>query len=254
MTGDPILEAFRRAAEDRVRGAAEIEERLISDLLALRTSWTRAGVTEGAVILSDGQPAMASLVGLAHRIGALDGDDLGAHFEQRLRALKRAPEALAAAAAPWIERAAVVISISRSSAVAGVVEAARRRGWNGTVVILDGSSAGGGGQQALRLGAVSQPDAAALRWLEQPEALVAVGADAVGPDRFINCVGTGMLLELARNRGVPSILVADRGKDVSEAGIDEMEGRAPPHRDETGREWPLFETIARNLVTARISD
>jgi translation initiation factor 2B subunit (eIF-2B alpha/beta/delta family) len=172
--------------------------------------------------------------------------------------VKRVSEALAGAASPWISRAVRVVSISRSSAVAAAVEGAWRTGWRGSVVVLDGSSAGRGAEQVERLGrlgpAVSQPDAAAPRWLDLDGTLVAVGADAVGGRHFINCVGTSALLELAAARGRSTILIADRGKDVPERTLETIVEALPLHREGPGREWPLFETISLALVTERISD
>jgi len=258
MTDGDVVEAFRRWANDRDHGAVEIETRLVTDLLALRPRWTPEALSRGAGLLAEGQPAMAPLVVLAGRIAERGADGLASHLERRLAALQRVPEALAVAALPRIGGAARVVSISRSSAVAAAVEGAWRSGWRGTVVVLDGSSAGCGAEQAERLGsrgpAVSQPDAAAPRWLDLSETLVAVGADAVGCDRFVNCVGTRMLLELASTRHVPAILIADRGKNVSEKNLESIAGALPMHRDGPGREWPLFETIPLSLVTERLSD
>jgi hypothetical protein len=62
------------------------------------------------------------------------------------------------------------------------------------------------------------------------------------------------LLELAAARGVSTILVADRSKNVSEEAIEEILGAVPLHREGPGREWPLFEPIPLAVVTKRISD
>ncbi len=258
MTDDALVEVFRRWANDRDRGAAEIEEQLLAGLLALRSQWTPHAFEVGALLLAGGQTAMAPLLSLARRIAESGPGELESFFEQRLAVLRAAPEALAANALPWIEPAARVVTISRSSAVAAAVEGAWRHGWAGEVVVLDGTSAGRGAEQTERLGrhgpALSQPDAAAPRWLDLPDTLVAVGADAVGPDRFVNCLGTRMLLELANPRNVPAILVADRGKDVSEEKLESIAEALPLHRDGPGREWALFEVVPMHLVAARILD
>jgi translation initiation factor 2B subunit (eIF-2B alpha/beta/delta family) len=258
MTDGDVVEAFRRSANDRDHGAAEIEVRLLTDLLRLRSRWTPEALSKGAGLLAEGQPAMAPLIALAGKMTTGDAEALESHLEGRLVALKSVPEALAVAALPWIDRAARVVSLSRSSAVAAAVEGAWRSGWSGTVVVLDGSSAGHGAEQAERLGrrgpAVSQPDAAAPRWLDLPETLVAVGADAVGSSRFVNCIGTTALLEMAAARNRSTILIADRSKNVSEEVLEEIVRALPVHREDPGREWPLFETIPLTLVTERISD
>jgi len=258
MIDDEVVAVFRRWAGDREHGAAEIEEQLLKSLLSLRSRWTPHALEVGAGLLAGGQAAMAPLIGLAHRIAESRPDDLETLFERRLAVLAAAPEAMATAARPWIEPAAGVLTISRSSAVAAAVEAAWRHGWGGRVVILDGSGTGRGAEQARLLGrcgvALSQPDATAPRWLDEPRTLVAVGADAVGPERFVNCLGTRALLELAAARGVTSILVADRGKNVMEEAIDTMVTNFRVHRESPEREWPLFETIPMALLTQRISD
>ncbi len=252
------MAVFRRAADDREHGAAEIEERLLAGLLGLRSQWTPYALEVGAGLLAGGQAAMAPLVGLARSIVENGPGDLESLFERRLSVLLAAPEALAANALPWIEPAARVITISRSSAVAAAVEGAWRHGWAGEVVVLDGTSAGRGAEQAQRLGrhpgVLSQPDAAAPRWLDEPRTLVAVGADAVGTERFVNCLGTRALLESAAAREVTSILVADRGKNVTEEAIDAMAAEFLVYREGPSREWPLFETIPLALVKKRISD
>jgi translation initiation factor 2B subunit (eIF-2B alpha/beta/delta family) len=258
VTDDQVVAVFRRWAEDREHGASEIEEQLLAGLLALRSQWTPHALEVGADLLAGGQAAMAPLIELARRIAESAPGDLESYFGQRLNVLVAAPQALAANALPWIEPAARVVTISRSSAVAAAVEGAWRHGWAGEAVVLDGSGAGRGAEQAQRLGchggAVSQPDAAAPRWLDEPRTLVAVGADAVGPDRFVNCIGTRALLELAVARRVTTILVADRGKDVSEEAIDAIVAAVPLHREGPEREWPLFEVVPMDLVTARITD
>lgn len=258
VMNDDVMDVFRLAAGDRSHGAVEIETNLISALLALRTSWTANQLATGAGLLADEQPAMAPLTRLAERLAAGDLDDIQSFLEERLRAVARAPEILADGAMPWIQRAARVVTISRSSAVAAAVKGAWGRGWAGSVVVFDGSCAGRGSKQAEMLhrdgGAVSQPDAAAPRWLDLQDTLVAVGADAVAPSRFINCIGTLMLLELAAARNIPVILLADSGKDVSEAGLDAIVQTLPRHREGPAREWPLFEDVPMAFVTARISD
>jgi translation initiation factor 2B subunit (eIF-2B alpha/beta/delta family) len=81
-----------------------------------------------------------------------------------------------------------------------------------------------------------------------------VGADAVGRQRFVNSAGTGELLETARSAGVETVLVADSGKDVPEGDVDDMIRLSPLHRDAPGREWPIFEAVPLELVTARVTE
>jgi len=80
--------------------------------------------------------------------------------------------------------------------------------------------------------------------------VVLVGADAVGPRRFINAAGTTMLLELAAARGVERVLAADSGKDVSEDILDDIVDSLQA----SDLEWPVFEAIPMNLVSKRVTD
>jgi len=139
-----------------------------------------------------------------------------------------------------------------------VVEGAWQRGWDGSVVVLDGTASGRGADQASRLRAsgpvVSRPDSAANRALEKPLAVVVVGADAVGKQRFVNSAGTGDLLQAARCACVATVLVADSGKDIPEDVVDEITRLSPLHREGPGHEWPIFEAVALDLVTTRITE
>lgn len=258
MSDDPVIAAFRHAAEDRCHGATEIERQLITDLLGLEALWSRQGLAAGGSLLAQGQPSMAAVACLAERAVKLNPHEFKFFLEDRRTALRGLRATLTEKAMPWIEEAARVVSISRSSAVAAVVEEAWARDWPGMVVVLEGTSAGCGRDQAEDLNrhgrALSQPDAYAQRWLDSARTLVMVGADAVGSEHFVNCIGTGALLESAALRGVSVVLVADRGKDVPESTILRMVADSPLHRDDTGRQWPIFEMVPMDLVTARISD
>jgi hypothetical protein len=255
---DPVIAAFQRAAADRAHGAGEVEARLIRELLELRPRWSPETLGAGGGLLGAGQPMMANLRALAACAREDGGAALDAYLRRRAEVLESLPQRLAGAAWPHIEGAEVLVTLSRSSAVAAVVEGVRARGWRGLMVVLDGTPIGGGPEQAAALAAsgptLSQPDATAPRWLAGGGVVVAVGADAVSERRLLNCTGTAALLELAAGRGLPRLLVADTGKDVSDDVLDHMAASAPRHRDPAGREFPLFETAPLLLITARLSE
>jgi translation initiation factor 2B subunit (eIF-2B alpha/beta/delta family) len=172
--------------------------------------------------------------------------------------LDNLPKRLAANAWRLLENTRRVVTISRSSAVAAVVEGAWACGWNGSVVVLDGTASGRGVDQARSLRArgeaVSERDEAATKWLEGGAILVLVGADAVGARRFVNSAGTVGLLEEARRRRVDTVLVADSGKEVDEDVVDEIIRLSPVHRQGLDREWPIFEAVPLELVTTRVTE
>jgi translation initiation factor 2B subunit (eIF-2B alpha/beta/delta family) len=255
---NPVVEAFRRAAGDRERGAGEIEAALIRELLELRKRWNPDALGTGAGLLAAGQPAMANLRSLAVRIGRLDGDSLAESLTSRADILETLPQRLADSAWPRLAAANRLVTLSRSSAVVAVVAGARARGWRAQVVVLDGTEAGCGPEQAAILAdggpTLSQPDATAPRWLEGRDVVVAVGADAVGRQRFVNCAGTLALLEQAAARGLVRMLVADTGKDVADEAVDEIVASGPLHRGRGNREWPIFEAVPMALITVRVSE
>ena len=255
---DPVIEVFGEAASDRSHGAAEIETSLVRRLLSVRSRWSRSSLQAGAALLAEGQPAMANLRSLSERSANSRLEELHAWLERRRETLTDLPELLAANAWPSIHAAKLAITISRSSAVAAVVQGAWSRGWPGSVVVFDGTASGRGRDQARLLAeagdAVSQPDASASAWLEKPRAIVLVGADAVGPSRFVNATGTRNLLMLARLLGVTAMLVADTGKDVSEEVVDDVLESSPRHHDGVGRDWAVFEGVELRLVSARVSE
>jgi translation initiation factor 2B subunit (eIF-2B alpha/beta/delta family) len=125
------------------------------------------------------------------------------------------------------------------------------------VVVLDGTASGHGAEQAQRLAAtgeaISRRDGAASMHLKEG-VVVVVGADAVGRRSFVNSAGTVELLELACERKLERVLVADSGKDVDEDVVEEIIRMSPRHRGPSGDEWPVFETVPLSLVSTRVTE
>jgi translation initiation factor 2B subunit (eIF-2B alpha/beta/delta family) len=255
-----LASLFDRAARDRRHGAAEIEIRLIADLLAEQGRWTAPDLAAGARQLLAGQPAMANLRNLARELARGEPAAARDWLQRRSVLLSELDERFAAAAGPVIEGAGRVLTISRSSAVAAVLEGAWRRGWRGEAVVFDGSAAGGGVDQAARLarrmGRVhAQPDSTMARWLAGDRICVLVGADAVSTERLVNVSGTWPLLELAAARSVPVVVVADSGKDLPDDEIDELLAECPEAVEAgSGRRWPIFEAVPLEFVSRRIRE
>lgn len=258
---DLLQQAFAAAAADHSHGASEIERRLIDRLLRCEGAWRPQLLCRGAEQLRRHQTTMAGLLSLADRLERLEGDHLRLYLQRRLDLLDRLPEILAVMARPHLERCCRVVTLSRSSAVAGVLAASVAAGWDGRVVVLDGAVSGRGPEQARDLARVgvkvlSQPDATAARWLSgDPETvLLMVGADAVGSHRFINATGTGMLLELAAARSIKRLLVADSGKLLSEERLDEILAAGRWFEDGQDRSWPIFEAVPMMLISGWIRE
>ena len=255
---DAVLELFRLAATNRECGASEIEHTLINRLLDHRAVLQPESLRLGARVLAAGQPAMANLRSLAAAAEKGPPERALDWLEQRRQVLRELPQLLTANAWSWIKNAQVVLTISRSTAVADVVEGAWHKGWQGSVVVFDGTASGCGPEQAKRLSmhgeVLSQPDATVMNWLDGDGVLVVVGADGVGPGSFVNSTGTQILLQGARDRGVEGLLVADTAKDVGQRIFDELVAVIPEFRDPLGRSWPVFEVIPLEFVTTRIDE
>lgn len=259
MHHDEIINLFRAAAEDREHGASEIERSLIRGLLGVEGRLRLDSLHRGLKVLADGQPAMANLRAMAAWMAAVESPaSCRSRLERRAAVLDELPERLAANAWPHVSRVARVVTISRSSAVAAVVEGAWDRGWQGSVVVFDGTASGRGPDQVQRLSkrgdARSERNGTASQLLRDASVLVLVGADAVGPRRFVNSAGTARLLEQARSRRVQRVVVADTGKNVEEGVVDEIVALSPRHREPSGEEWSIFEAVSLELVTARVAE
>lgn len=257
---DSLDDVFGAAIRDRSHGAAEIEGRLIDGLLARRGAWIRDDLRAGAVALLDGQPAMANLRSLSRRLGGENLDEIEAWLRRRASTLDELPERLGAAAWTHLEGSTRLVTLSRSSAVAAVLEHVWRRGWRGETVVLDGSPAGRGVEQAAALARLlspvrSQPDATAPSWLDGRGCLVVIGADAISSRRLVNACGTAALVELAGSRSIPVLAVADTGKDIPDADIDGLVANLPKvEGDGPGRCWPVFDVTPSAWVTTRIHE
>jgi translation initiation factor 2B subunit (eIF-2B alpha/beta/delta family) len=256
---DEIIELFQTAATDREHGAAEIEASLVRGLLSIGTGLRLGSLQRGLKMLAEGQPAMANLRAMAGWMAAVESPaSCVSRLARRAAVLEELPGRLAANAWPFLEKSKAVVTISRSSAVASVLEGAWGCGWAGSVVVLDGTEAGRGADQTRRLRvsgtAVSRPDSAASEILEQPSVVVVVGADAVGRQRFINSAGTGDLLAAARRADVETVLVADSGKNVPEDVVDDIVSHSPIHHQTEGSMWPIFEAVSLDLVTTRVTE
>jgi translation initiation factor 2B subunit (eIF-2B alpha/beta/delta family) len=88
-----------------------------------------------------------------------------------------------------------------------------------------------------------------------------IGADAVGPDNFVNKIGTKLLLKAAREERIKSIVLYEslkkitrnpsRSKIIDEAGEEVYGGKRRNHIEAVNR---YFEIIPNRLVDKFISD
>jgi len=214
---DELLAAAHAIGEDRERGASELGEALGAVLEAARREAPDLLDAIGQIIRS-GQPVM---VGLQRLVAAAIEDPARAGtWEQARLAAQRAPAALARLASAALADASLcrplhIVTWSASSSVAlALVELAAREPVR--VTLGEGRPRGEGTRLAERLRAagidVTVLDDGAVTTALVEASAVAIGADAVGPDAFINKAGTLGLTAAAARLGVPVLVVASRDK------------------------------------------
>jgi translation initiation factor 2B subunit (eIF-2B alpha/beta/delta family) len=252
-------------ASDRESGASDI----LDETLKILGDARAAGVPMKAVAraVCRAQPSMASVWNAA--LEALAGEQVPDRFDRFTQRVARAADALSRFAADAFADAEgagplrlVTISLSRSVAV--VFDAVRRERPI-RVCCSESRPALEGRRFASRLADAGVPvtcfsDAAIAHALAAADAVV-VGADAIGPEWFLNKSGTRMLAAAAAQQGVPVYVAATRDKFVGHA----VGARLVIREGAPGEIWdtpppgvevrnPYFESTPLDVVTTVISD
>lgn len=267
-----LTRRIARLAADRESGASEI----LLEVLAILGEGLAAGVDVEplAAALCEAQPTMAPVWNAA--IEAVASTRQPGRLDRFAARVRRAPAALSrvgmaafelpagAGSRPGTHPPLRLATYSYSGSVAAVLEALHAaRPLH--VACSEGRPALEGRRLAARLAAGGIPvtlfaDGAIGHALASAEAVL-VGADAVGPEWFLNKSGTRMLAAAAAQQGVPVHVVASRDKFVSPAlaaRVALREGAAaeiwdaPPPGVEVCN--PYFEATPLDLVATIISD
>jgi translation initiation factor eIF-2B subunit delta len=254
----------QRIAGDRSSGASSLLEAALDVLEAALRSGT--DVLPLARDLIRAQPTMAPVWTAA--IAAVTDTDEPGRFARFATRARRAPAALTRVAVDVLrreERSPLhVVTLSYSGAVRRALTAAAAI-HPVRVSCAEGRPALEGRRLASDLVAAGIPvtcygDAAIAAALD-PGAIVVLGADAFGPDRFVNKTGTRMLAAAATLSGVPLYVLATRDKFVTGAIADRLQ-----IRDERPDEiWPqpppgvevhnrYFEATPVDLVSGIVTD
>lgn len=260
---DTVEAAIAAIGEDRRSGASALLGRGVE--LLRRISGDRAAVGEAAEALCRAQPAMAGFRTLAAVVRS--APDPAAAIDRFLQQVARAPQAIArnAVAVLQLRRGGPLslVTVSASQAVEASILAAAAH-LDLVACCAEGRPQMEGRDLARRLaGRVAvevYTDAAIGSALRSADALL-VGADAVGPDEFVNKVGTGALCALAQSYGVPVFVLAGREKilGADDFAALELSGGPPaevwadPPPDVTVQN-PYFELISLRYVSALITD
>ena len=260
----PDLEKrIARLAVDRESGASEIVEEAIAILAeALHLEEDLPAVARAVCAA---QPTMGPVWNAA--INALAARERPERFTVFTQRLARAPDALARFSREIFgpgQEPLRIATISYSRTVLHVFAAlAERRLLR--VACTESRPALEGRKLALKLAALRVPvtfftDAAIGHALGAVDAVL-VGADAIGPEFFLNKSGTRMLAAAALHQGVPVYVLASRDKFVTR----EVAGRLQPREGPAADLWdtppegvtirnPYFEATPLDLISAVITD
>jgi translation initiation factor 2B subunit (eIF-2B alpha/beta/delta family) len=250
-------------------------------ILARALRLLRAAATRGRDELEEvareicyAQPSMAGLRTAAEVVRR--ARDPGAELERFAQRVERAPKAIARHAVALLalrkpterptgepDRLRVVTCSSSAVVEAAIVSAAHHAPV--TAACAESRPALEGRALASRLCAQGvavelYTDGGISAAVDTAEAVL-VGADAIGPERFVNKVGTGALCALASARGVPVYVLAGSEKVMSAELFDRLSvNEGPP--DEVWADPPsallvrnpYFEAVPLTLVTLVITE
>ena len=260
---DWLIEAVEAVRNDRTSGASGILDAAI-DILG--KSLAEGVAVEAARALCRAQPSMAPVWNASLQAVAVDGS--AERFDRFVLRIRRAPSALVRIAETVLlesqEPEIRLVTISASGSVMRIVEHLQRIR-PVTVLCAEGRPAFEGRLLATRLAAegvrvVYFTDAALAAGLEHGDAVL-VGADAVGPDAWLNKSGTFMLAAAASVRGVPVYVAATRDKFAMPAlwprlslreGAPDDVWREPPEGCAVRN--PYFEKVPLDVLTGVITD
>ena len=262
---DELDQQILGLASNRESGASDILDAVIAILTTARDRGI--AILPLARSIARAQPSMAPVWNAV--LAAIASERDPERFQRFVRQAARASGALRRVALECFSlepsrHVLHLVTISMSRAILTVVDAART-GREVRVSCSESRPALEGRQLASRLAAQGVrvtcfSDAAIGDALVAADAVV-VGADAVGPDWFINKAGTRMLAAAAHHQGIPVYVAATRDKFVGRAVAGRLAVRegspaeiwdAPPSGVEIRN--PYFETIPLDLVTLVISD
>lgn len=259
-----LAQRVERLAADRESGASDILQEAIALVREARISGVPALTIAAAICRA--QPSLASIWNAALEAVASEQDP--DRFEQFARRVARASDALARFARDCLtvdgSGPLRLVTISCSRTVRVVIDAIRQQRPI-RVSCSESRPALEGRRLAAQLASAGVPvtcfgDAAIGHALAAADAVI-LGADAVGPEWFLNKSGTRMLAAAAAQQGVPVYVAATRDKFVGHAVGARLvirEGTAaevwdgPPTG--VGVRNPYFESTPLDLVTGIISD
>lgn len=202
--------------------AAQAVADLAKQLAVVDPASGRDLVRAAVDMLAAQQPTVAPLASLRNETYlAGDGDaaELAEHINELADRQQARVAGVARVGAALIDPGASIMVHSSSSSVRAMLDRARTLA-EFRVVCTEALPVGEGRLLAADLGAAGfsvelLSDEDAVAWVGGVD-LVAFGADAIGPGRVINKVGTSDLARAAANHGVPAYLVAGLDKMLPE--------------------------------------
>lgn len=229
----PVWRRIAGIAGDELSSATirgrELATALVELVDALEASASLSGgfeiesVLEAVDMVADAHPTAAPILNLRNLVYLHAGEDV-ALLRKRVAGmfarLDAAPERMASEGAALLGSGSTVLTHSLSASVRAVLAAAQTSRSDLQIVCSEAGESGSGRGAAHQLAVdgfeveVLTTDEA-VEWIGGMDVAL-VGAEALGPGRVINAIGTGRIAEAARDAGVPMYVVAATDKILAE--------------------------------------
>jgi translation initiation factor 2B subunit (eIF-2B alpha/beta/delta family) len=248
-------EALHVAATDRSSGSATVAARAAAAFLEIAATLPSEAIVAAARTLVHGQPVMGACLRLADAVvrGLEEDGPPGARraaeeFEKRLSGER---VALDEELRKRLPTDGVVLTVSASSTVLRSLSSAA-----GLRVICAVSEPGGEGRGAADMLRGSGIDASvildgAVAQQSTRADMIVFGADAIGPNAFLNKTGTLAAALGARSSGRPCLCAAGTTKLVGETVWPDLVAAAERL---TVEGVPVFEEVPATLVTTLVTE
>ncbi len=252
--------------EDKKSGARELILKLIKAIKKLLSE--NCGIDDMKKFLFEVGVSRRSIVSLYNvsnlfrsYVEKFGYDNLVVCLDKVSNFVLESPKKIFVSAKKVFHEGAKILTISKSSTVLDVL-ARFGKDFFGAIYVLKSHPLDEGVESAKRLGELGFnvyliPDSAMGFYIRNID-FVAVGADAVFVDGFVNKIGTFPLALIARHYMRGFYVLADSTKILPTKAFFDQEYADPKIVYENGGQFhvlaPLFEFIPRNLVTSYITE
>ena len=262
--------AVQQLARDRTAGSSELAlqacgifERFVAGRFRSAKASVETAMRCGqlARAVAGAQPSMAAVLNVSNRwlCAVEQGAPAAASARRLARELRQAQKAAATRAARLVADGVTVATYSSSSTVLATLLECRRAGRRFRVLCSESMPRREGLQLAGRLAKAGVPvelftDAGLFSALVDEDTVpdsIIVGCDAILPGYFVNKVGTGALLAMARRSRIPFYVVADSFKFLPRGLASWFRIRRQSPAEVWREPWRATQKAPRRNITVR---